>query len=195
MHRDTQIGLAMAIVLIGFGAALCFPRNAPSQLGTPLPNAAALDAAIEAADVKVYPGPPAAKPAAPQEVPVPSTPTAVASTTTSSAAAAASVVPAAPATPSSPPGPAVAGISGSSAAAPDGAGIDSGEVEPSPEETEPLFHVVQSGDTLSGIAQKYLGSVARYPDLYEANRDILASPDALRLNMRLRIPPRSAGRD
>ena len=49
-------------------------------------------------------------------------------------------------------------------------------------------HIVQPGDTLSGIAQKYLGSASRYLDIYEANKNILSGPDQLKLNMKLVIP-------
>ncbi|MDA0831960.1 MAG: LysM peptidoglycan-binding domain-containing protein [Planctomycetota bacterium] len=51
-------------------------------------------------------------------------------------------------------------------------------------------YVVQSGDTLSGIAQKQLGSSGRFEDIYEANRDLLKNPNDLRVGMKLKIPPR-----
>ena len=51
-----------------------------------------------------------------------------------------------------------------------------------------MTHVVRPGDTLSGIALRYFGSVTRYPDIFEANRDQLTTPHDLQLNMRLRIP-------
>lgn len=49
-------------------------------------------------------------------------------------------------------------------------------------------HTVVSGDTLGGIAKKYLGSTKRANDLYEANKDVLKSPDALKVGQVLRIP-------
>ncbi len=49
-------------------------------------------------------------------------------------------------------------------------------------------YVVQPGDTLSGIAEKHLGSMVRYQELFEANRDVLANPNALRAGVVLRIP-------
>lgn len=54
--------------------------------------------------------------------------------------------------------------------------------------TNERVYRVQAGDTLSGIAHKFLGSSARYRDLYEANRDRLSSPDDLRQGQELRIP-------
>ncbi|MBX3440404.1 MAG: LysM peptidoglycan-binding domain-containing protein [Planctomycetaceae bacterium] len=47
---------------------------------------------------------------------------------------------------------------------------------------------VQSGDTLSGLAERFLGSAHRYLEIYEANRDVLSSPHRLRERMVLRIP-------
>lgn len=49
-------------------------------------------------------------------------------------------------------------------------------------------YTVQSGDTLSGIAGKLLGSRGKYLALYEANREVMSSPDALKPGMVLRIP-------
>jgi LysM repeat protein len=49
-------------------------------------------------------------------------------------------------------------------------------------------HVIQAGDTLSGLASKYLGSSARYREIYEANRNVLRSPDDLREGVTIVIP-------
>ena len=54
--------------------------------------------------------------------------------------------------------------------------------------TAPVIHVVMPKDTLSGLAQKYLGSFRRYREIFEANRDQLDSPDDIREGMKLRIP-------
>ncbi len=53
-------------------------------------------------------------------------------------------------------------------------------------------HVVQPGETLSGIAQKYLGSASRFLEIYEANRNVLSGPDQLKPNMKLSIPVKGA---
>ena len=53
------------------------------------------------------------------------------------------------------------------------------------------IHEVGAGETLSGLASKYLGTHRRYRELFEANRDILTSPDALRVGMKLIIPGRN----
>ncbi len=57
-----------------------------------------------------------------------------------------------------------------------------------------LIHRVQKGDTLSELAQRYLGSSARFGEIYEANRHLLRSPNDLRLGIPLRIPQRAAAK-
>jgi LysM repeat protein len=49
-------------------------------------------------------------------------------------------------------------------------------------------YVVKYGDTLSGIAQKMLGAQSRYQEIFEANRDRMASPDRLDVGKPIRIP-------
>jgi len=49
-------------------------------------------------------------------------------------------------------------------------------------------YTVQFGDTLSEIAEKHLGSQSRYREVYEANKDRMASPDHLRVGKAIRIP-------
>jgi len=56
-------------------------------------------------------------------------------------------------------------------------------------------HVIQSGDTLSGLAARYLGSSARYRDIYEANKNVLRSPDDLRDGVTIVIPDVGKPRD
>ena len=52
----------------------------------------------------------------------------------------------------------------------------------------PATYTVQPGDTLSGIATRFLGSSKRYYEIFEANQDLLATPDALKIAMVLAIP-------
>tara|TARA_R100000027_G_scaffold38198_2_gene28193 strand:- start:22669 stop:23370 length:702 start_codon:yes stop_codon:yes gene_type:complete len=53
---------------------------------------------------------------------------------------------------------------------------------------EQAVYVVQPGDTLSSIARKVLGSSARWEDIFQSNRDLLRSPNDLRVGQELRIP-------
>jgi nucleoid-associated protein YgaU len=46
------------------------------------------------------------------------------------------------------------------------------------------------GDTLASLAKRYLGDAARAGEIFEANRDVLPSPDTLPIGAILRIPPR-----
>jgi nucleoid-associated protein YgaU len=50
------------------------------------------------------------------------------------------------------------------------------------------FHEVRQGDTLSRIARQYYGDASLYPQIFEANRDLLSDPDKIRPGQKLRIP-------
>jgi nucleoid-associated protein YgaU len=52
----------------------------------------------------------------------------------------------------------------------------------------PRAYTVQSGDSLSSISRKMYGTPSRWIDIYQANRDRLASENALRVGQELRIP-------
>jgi nucleoid-associated protein YgaU len=55
-----------------------------------------------------------------------------------------------------------------------------------------ITHITQPGETLSGLAAKYLGSSARYREIYEANRSVLKTPDVLPDGVTLVIPAERA---
>ena len=55
-------------------------------------------------------------------------------------------------------------------------------------------HLIVDGDTLHGLAERYLGDADRYLEIYEANRDLLPSPEVLPIGARLKIPRRREGR-
>ena len=54
------------------------------------------------------------------------------------------------------------------------------------------MHVIQPGETLSALASRYLGSPARYREIYEANRNVLRSPDDVREGLSIVIPDANA---
>lgn len=60
--------------------------------------------------------------------------------------------------------------------------------EPKPSGERPKTYEVQPGDTLSGIASKVMGSIKYTDALYEANRDVLSSKNALKVGQTLKIP-------
>ncbi|HVX15803.1 MAG TPA: LysM peptidoglycan-binding domain-containing protein [Pirellulales bacterium] len=53
-------------------------------------------------------------------------------------------------------------------------------------------HRIADGDTLSRLAQRYLGSGSRFREIFDANRDRLPSPDLLPIGVVIRIPGASA---
>jgi nucleoid-associated protein YgaU len=59
---------------------------------------------------------------------------------------------------------------------------------PAPAGAAPVFHTVQKGETLSAIAQKYLGKAGRYHEIFEANKPMLTHPDKIYPGQSLRIP-------
>jgi nucleoid-associated protein YgaU len=58
-----------------------------------------------------------------------------------------------------------------------------------------LTHRIIDGDTLRNVAERYLGSADRYVEVYQANRDVLESPDVLPIGAELTIPPSVAEED
>ncbi|HGG59959.1 MAG TPA: peptidoglycan-binding protein LysM [Gammaproteobacteria bacterium] len=50
------------------------------------------------------------------------------------------------------------------------------------------YYVIQKGDTLSGIAKKFLGNAMDYPKIFEANREVIKDPDLIFPGQKIRIP-------
>jgi len=55
-------------------------------------------------------------------------------------------------------------------------------------EPEAQFHTVVSGDTLGKIAKSFYGNAMKYPEIFEANKPMLKSPDLIYPGQVLRIP-------
>lgn len=49
-------------------------------------------------------------------------------------------------------------------------------------------HTVVRGDTLGHIAKHYYGKASKYPEIFDANRDILDDPNKIRSGQELVIP-------
>lgn len=56
---------------------------------------------------------------------------------------------------------------------------------PQPEGRE---YTVKSGDTLSKIAKDFYGDPAKWPEIFEANSDVIKNPDLIHPGQKLRIP-------
>lgn len=61
------------------------------------------------------------------------------------------------------------------------------------EETVPgaphRVYVVVSGDSLSKIAKREYGDAGKWPQIFEANRDLIKDPDLIHPGQKLTIPP------
>jgi nucleoid-associated protein YgaU len=60
-------------------------------------------------------------------------------------------------------------------------GIDSGK-------SQKEYYVVQKGDTLQKISQKFFGTTKKWKKIYNANKNVLKSPDRIRSGQKLAIP-------
>jgi nucleoid-associated protein YgaU len=69
-----------------------------------------------------------------------------------------------------------------------GDGVEVRVVQTATETEQFRFYTVSPGDSLGAIAVKFYGDMEYYPMIFDANRQILSSPDMLRPNQRLVIP-------
>jgi nucleoid-associated protein YgaU len=49
-------------------------------------------------------------------------------------------------------------------------------------------YVVQPGDSLSKIAKEILGDAARWPEIFELNKDQIKDPNLIHVGQELRLP-------
>lgn len=61
-------------------------------------------------------------------------------------------------------------------------------IAPTPSVPTERFHIVLHGDSLSALSLRYYGNARRWNTIFEANRDVLRTPNQLRPGQRLRIP-------
>lgn len=50
------------------------------------------------------------------------------------------------------------------------------------------YYIIQQGDTLSKIAQRFYGNAARYGEIFEANREVIRNPNQIFPGQKIRIP-------
>jgi len=65
----------------------------------------------------------------------------------------------------------------------------------SPPRPQPRPYRLRDGDTLEGLAERFLGDRRRAAEIYEANRGQLARPDLLPVGTTIMIPPRARTSD
>ncbi len=193
MHRDTKIGLSLGLLLIVIVAALFFRRQ-PESFETlpPLADADAINQQIAEREQSPYAPELDNFPAAPAPAPPPSARQnrpqgqqyrVPGFLTAEDEAANRGIlsperadVPDPIPTSRNPAQPGVHSVSATTVAG-------------SANET-PRTHVIQAGDTLSSIAHKYLGTSARFHEVYNANRSVLKSPNVLPEGATIQIPSR-----
>jgi len=59
------------------------------------------------------------------------------------------------------------------------------------ESSSSQYYTIESGDTLWGIAAKFLGNGSKYPEIFEANREVIEDPDKIFVGQKIRIPSSS----
>jgi len=62
------------------------------------------------------------------------------------------------------------------------------EVKAPKQEAKVEYYVVQSGDSLSKIAKKFLGNAMKYPAIFEANREVIKDANLIYPGQKIRIP-------
>ncbi|MEZ5560566.1 MAG: peptidoglycan-binding protein LysM [Pseudomonadales bacterium] len=50
------------------------------------------------------------------------------------------------------------------------------------------FYIIQKGDTLYGIAKQFYGNGMKYPQLFDANREVIEDPDKIYPGQKIRVP-------
>ena len=57
-----------------------------------------------------------------------------------------------------------------------------------PQQAQVAYYIIQKGDSLSAIAQKYYGKATEYPRIFDANREVIKNPDLIYPGQKIRIP-------
>lgn len=66
--------------------------------------------------------------------------------------------------------------------------VSADQLKASPQTGKVEYYTIQSGDTLSAIAKKFLGNASAYPKIFEANREVIKDPDKIYVGQKIRIP-------
>ncbi len=66
--------------------------------------------------------------------------------------------------------------------------VSADQVQAPPQTGNVEYYTIQSGDNLSSIAKKFLGSASAYTRIFEANREVIKDPDKIYVGQKIRIP-------
>ena len=61
-------------------------------------------------------------------------------------------------------------------------------IKSSPRNNKPRYYTVKKGDVLSSIARKVYGKAYHWKKIYDANRNVLASPNQVKVGQKLLLP-------
>lgn len=50
------------------------------------------------------------------------------------------------------------------------------------------YYTIEKGDTLYAVAKQFYGDGMKYPDIFEANREVIEDPDKIYPGQKIRIP-------
>jgi nucleoid-associated protein YgaU len=57
------------------------------------------------------------------------------------------------------------------------------------EQEQVEYYIIEQGDTLSKIAQRFYGNANKYPRIFEANREVIQDANLIYPGQKIRIPP------
>lgn len=60
-----------------------------------------------------------------------------------------------------------------------------------PVEEQVEYYTVKPGDSLSKIAKQFYGKASRYPEIFEANKEVIKNPDLIYPGQKIRIPKKA----
>lgn len=61
-------------------------------------------------------------------------------------------------------------------------------LDDTPVAAEVVYYEIKKGDSLSKIAKEFLGDAMKYPEIFEANREVIKNPDLIYPGQKIRIP-------
>ncbi len=59
---------------------------------------------------------------------------------------------------------------------------------PAPKAPEVQYYTIQKGDTLYAVAKEFYGNGMKYPEIFEANREVIEDPNKIFPGQKIRIP-------